>query len=194
MNAKKILSIILISFLFINLSIPSFARTQSDFSFIDLEGDIQEVYYQRMLRNYCKIPLNVRENFQLAGWKILITTTELETTMFKNYNITNVCAGIDPAQNLIALECSTHGVDAVVHEVGHFVYYLVGVDKMQNWNEIYKQEAGFISEYAKTSPNECFAEAYYISYMYPDIAKRDFPLAYQYCINISSLVKGITAN
>lgn len=49
-------------------------------TFVDCIGDISQESFDSMLSWYCMIPLNVRENFQIAGWRIVLTTETFEDT------------------------------------------------------------------------------------------------------------------
>ena len=65
MGKKTILSILTAGLLL--TSFPSEAAATSEYSFVDVIGDVSETNYNRMMANYCKIPENVREAYQLDG-------------------------------------------------------------------------------------------------------------------------------
>lgn len=78
---KKIITVLLTGTLLIGNTIPVMATSaKNELSFVQLIGDVSSSNYTKTLTNYCKIPENVRESFQLDGWTLSITTERLEDT------------------------------------------------------------------------------------------------------------------
>lgn len=192
MIRKSLLTFLVAVSLVLCVPFVSMARTTSELSFVTIVGNISEKRYSQAISNYCKVPENVRENFQLSGWTLTVTTEELEDTMFSYLSGVSICAGIDTEKSYIILESTYNGTRAVVHEMGHYVdFALSNISSTDDWYSIYIEESSGISAYATTSPSECFAEAYDLTYRSPKEFKKSSPKAYKFCLDASSQLKGV---
>lgn len=178
---RKLLTLLFCSILSMSTSITSFASNYS----VD--------NYNVMLGSYNIIPQNVRENFENSDWSLILTDEQLEDTLFKGINF-EVCAGTDYENKRIELEDSYDGAVAIVHEMGHYVYFnevYYNEELTEEWNNIYLYEGG-VTEYANTNILEGFAEAYKYTYMYEDYMEKYYPQTFVFCRKISELLEGVT--
>jgi len=188
-RVKRLAILLTVIIAFFGCSFTSIAaRTETDYSFVFFDGDISTQNYQKTMANYCVIPLNVRENFQLAGWKIIITDEQLEDTWFPGVKYVN--AGSSLGLKEIRLEDTKKGANAVVHEVGHYVYWNLDLDTQNTWNAIWEKESSSISKYAQSNIWEGFAEAFYLTWTDADFSER-CPESYNYVVTVCDTLKGL---
>lgn len=153
---------------------PVYAST--DYTFVYLNGNILKQYYDLAISRYMLIPENVRKKLQESGWKLTLTTEQLEDTWFSHLKNILVCAGTHEGLCEIRLENSQNGAKAVVHEMGHFVQTFMTQDDFTEWENIYAAENGNMTKYAKSSSWEAFAECFEELYVNPR-AISDCPMA-----------------
>lgn len=121
------------------------------------------------------VPENVKARFVSEGWHIYITTENLAQTYFAG--VYNSVQGVtDYAGKTIKIETRNAAVNgAVVHEMGHFVDYILGTPSMSSeFTQIYNEEvatfkSGITNSSAVRDPMEFFAETF--EYMYKDPSK-----------------------
>ena len=102
---KKIITVLLTGTLLIGNTIPVMAASaKNELSFVQLIGDVSSSNYTKALTNYCKIPENVRESFQLDGWTLSITTERLEDTWFAGWGYSAIASGYDDSIKEIRLK------------------------------------------------------------------------------------------
>ena len=186
--AKKTIILAVLSTVLLTIPINVKAAPVSEYSFVDIIGDVSETNYNRMMSNYCKIPENIRESYQLDGWRLSISTEHLEDTWFAGWNIP-VASGYDEALKEIRVEDTKNGSNAVVHEIGHYVDGKLGyISNTEEWQDIWKQET--TSKYGNSSPLEGFAEAFEQTIYHPATYKVRCPKSYEFIMyqtkNISS--------
>lgn len=107
--------------------------------FVELEGEVLKEEYETMIGHYSLIPVDIREHFQLAGWKIILIDQELEETYYPEFSHLSICGVFDSGKATIYLENSPNGLKAVIHEVGHYIdnqYGYVRYSNTQEWCEI----------------------------------------------------------
>ena len=185
MGKKTILSILTAGLLL--TSFPSEAATTSEYSFVDVIGDVSEVNYNRMMTNYCKIPENVREAYQLDGWRLSISTEDLEDTWFAGWGYSAIASGYDSAIKEIRVEDTKNGSNAVVHEIGHYVDGKLGyISGTEEWKNIWEKE--ITSRYGVTSALEGFAEAFEQSIYNPKSYSKRCPQSYQFITEHMELI------
>ncbi len=111
---KKIITVLLTGTLLIGNTIPVMAASaKNELSFVQLIGDVSSSNYTKALANYCKIPENVRESFQLDGWTLSITTERLEDTWFAGLGYSAIASGYDDSIKEIRLEDTKNGANAM---------------------------------------------------------------------------------
>lgn len=187
---KKLFAAILVVIMMISSPLTAFAGAETTLDFVNLDGNISVKNYNRMINNYCMIPLNVRENFQLSGWVITITDTRLEDTWYAGTSL-SICAASALDLKEVRLEDSKNGTNAVIHEVGHFVDWKLKIASNEEWLRIYGEEGGNISSYASTSPSEGFTEAFELSFKDTKKFKKRCPQAYAYVISVCDTLEGV---
>lgn len=187
---KKIITILLTStLLFGNILSVSAKSAKNELGFVQLIGDVSQSKYDTAISNYCKIPENVRERFQLDGWTLTITTENLEDTWFAGWGIP-VASGYDYLLKEIRLENTKNGVNAVVHEMGHFVDYKLGfISNSEDWQNIWKTE--YTTKYGNSSSLEGFAESFEHTFMYGEKYKKTHPLSYVFIMDACSKIDGL---
>lgn len=175
---KKFILFILTAGLLL-FSFPSEAAVMSQYSFVDVIGDVSEANYNRMMSNYCKIPENIREAYQLDGWHLSISTEHLEDTWFSGWEYSAIASGYDSAIKEIRVEDTKNGANAVAHEIGHYVDGKLGyISGTEEWKNIWETE--ITSRYGTTSTLEGFAEAFEHSIYNPKSYSRRCPKSYQF--------------
>lgn len=185
MGKKIILSILTAGLLL--TSFLSEAAATSEYSFVDVIGDVSEVNYNRMMVNYCKIPENVREAYQSDGWRLSISTEHLEDTWFAGWGYSAIASGYDSAIEEIRVEDTKNGSNAVVHEIGHYVDGKLGyISGTEEWKNIWEKET--TSRYGATSAPEGFAEAFEQSIYNPKSYSKRCPQSYQFITEHLSLI------
>lgn len=185
MGKKIILSILTAGLLL--TSFPSEAAVASQYSFVDVIGDVSETNYNRMMINYCKIPENVREAYQLDGWHLYISTEHLEDTWFAGCGYSTIASGYDSAIEEICVEDTKNGSNAVVHEIGHYVDGKLGyISGTEEWKNIWEKE--ITSRYGVTSALEGFAEAFEQSIYNPKSYSKRCPQSYQFITEHMELI------
>lgn len=184
--AKKTIILAVLSTVLLTIPISVKAAPVSEYSFVDVIGDVSETNYNRMMSNYCKIPENIRESYQLDGWRLSISTEHLEDTWFAGWNIP-VASGYDEALKEIRVEDTKNGSNAVAHEIGHYVDGKLGyISNTEEWQDIWKQET--TSKYGNSSPLEGFAEAFEQTIYHPATYKKKCPMSYQFIIDQSQKI------
>jgi hypothetical protein len=71
----------------------------------------------------------------------------------------------------------------VTHEVGHNVHYNLRIDNLEvasQWTELHQQDAGFVSDYARTNEYEDFAESYRVYVRQPELLQLYSPVKYEF--------------
>lgn len=185
MGKKIILSILTAGLLLTSFS--SEAAVASQYSFVDVIGDVSETNYNRMMTNYCKIPENVREAYQLDGWRLSISTEHLEDTWFAGWGYSAIASGYDSAIEEIRVEDTKNGSNAVVHEIGHYVDGKLGyISGTEDWKNIWEKET--TSHYGATSALEGFAEAFEQSIYNPKSYSQRCPQSYQFITEHLNLI------
>lgn len=185
MGKKTILSILTAGLLL--TSFPSEAAATSEYSFVDVIGDVSETNYNWMMANYCKIPENVREAYQLDGWCLSISTEHLEDTWFAGWGYSAIASGYDSAIKEIRVEDTKNGSNAVVHEIGHYVDGKLGyISGTEEWKNIWEKET--TSRYGATSALEGFAEAFEQSIYNPKSYSKKCPQSYQFITQHMELI------
>lgn len=183
---KKIILFILTAGLLLT-SFPSEAAAMSQYSFVDVIGDVSETNYNRMMTNYCKIPENVRESYQLDGWHLSISTEHLEDTWFAGWGYSAIASGYDSTVKEIRVEDTKNGANAVVHEIGHYVDGKLGyISGTEEWKNIWETE--ITSHYGTTSALEGFAEAFEQSIYNPQSYSKRCPQSYQFITEHLNLI------
>ena len=74
-------------------------------------------------------------------------------------------------------------LDTLTHEVGHNVHYNMRIDNMElanQWTEFHQQDAGFVSDYARTNEFEDFAESYLAYVRHPEALLLNSPVKYEF--------------
>ncbi|MBN1217469.1 MAG: hypothetical protein JXM69_00955 [Anaerolineae bacterium] len=74
-------------------------------------------------------------------------------------------------------------LDTLTHEIGHNVHYNLRIDNLElanQWAELHQQDAGFVSDYARTDEFEDFAESYRVYVRQPQILQLYSPLKYEF--------------
>jgi hypothetical protein len=73
--------------------------------------------------------------------------------------------------------------DTITHEVGHNVHYNMRIDNLElatEWENLYHQDAGFVSAYARTNEFEDFAESYRAYVRDPETLLLLSPVKYEF--------------
>ncbi len=73
--------------------------------------------------------------------------------------------------------------DTLTHEVGHNVHYNMRVENLalaDRWEDLYHQNAGFVSDYARTNEFEDFAESYRAYVREPQTMQLLSPVKYEF--------------
>ena len=171
-----------LSVLLLTIPINAQAATVSEYSFVDVIGEVSETNYNKLMENYCKIPGNVREAYQLDGWRLSISTEHLEDTWFAGWGYSAIASGYDDSIKEIRVEDTKNGANAVVHEIGHYVDGKLGyISDTEEWQNIWKQET--TSKYGNSSPLEGFAEAFEQTVYNSTTYKKKCPQSYQFILN-----------
>lgn len=188
---KKIVTLLLIVALSVMESTPVMAKTATtDLDFVQIIGDVSETNYNRAITNYCKVPENVRESFQINGWTLSISTENLEDTWFAGMGYTAVASGYDSALKEIRLENTKNGTNAVIHEIGHYVDGQLGyISNTDEWKQIWTAE--YTTRYGSTSPLEGFAESFEQTILHGTSYAKTHPLSYAFCTNACSQIQGL---
>jgi hypothetical protein len=74
-------------------------------------------------------------------------------------------------------------LDTLTHEVGHNVHHNMRIDNLElanHWEELHKQDLGFVSDYARTDEFEDFAESYRAYVREPQILLLYSPVKYEF--------------
>jgi hypothetical protein len=74
-------------------------------------------------------------------------------------------------------------LDTLIHEVGHNVHYNMRIDNLElanHWEELHKQDLGFVTDYARTDEFEDFAESYRTYVREPQILLLYSPVKYEF--------------
>lgn len=188
---KKIITLLLTGILLTGTVMPVMAASaKNELNFVQLIGDVSEKNYTKAITNYCKVPENVREAFQLDGWTLSITTENLEDTWFAGWGYSAVASGYDDSLKEIRLEDTKNGANAIVHEMGHYVDGKLGyISNSDEWKEIWEKE--YTTTYGNSSSLEGFAESFEHTYMYGAKYQKTHPLSYEYIINACSQIEGL---
>jgi len=73
--------------------------------------------------------------------------------------------------------------DTLTHEIGHNVYYNMRIDNLAlatEWENLYRQNVGFVSDYARTNEFEDFAESYRAYVLEPETLLLSSPAKYEF--------------
>jgi hypothetical protein len=73
--------------------------------------------------------------------------------------------------------------DTITHEVGHNVHYNMHIDNLElatEWENLYHQNAGFVTAYARTNEFEDFAESYRTYVFEPESLLLYSPVKYEF--------------
>jgi hypothetical protein len=73
--------------------------------------------------------------------------------------------------------------DTLTHEIGHNVHYNMRIDNLalaDEWENLYHQDAGFVSPYARTNEFEDFAESYRTYVLEPESLFLSSPVKYEF--------------
>ena len=188
---KKIITLLLTGILLMGNTMPVLAASaKNELSFVQLIGDVSEKNYTKAIQNYCKIPENVRESFQLDGWTLSISTEHLEDTWFAGGGYSAIASGYDDGLKEIRLENTTNGANAVIHEMGHYVDGKLGyISNSEEWKEIWEKE--YTTKYGSSSPLEGFAESFEYTFNYRTDYQKTHPLSYAYIMNVCDQVVGL---
>ncbi len=134
-----------------------------DYDFVKLMGsDLTQEQYN-MFGYYLNAAIaadpNLVQTFVDNGWRIILTTTSLDTLVFGG-----TTEGVEGATYFPQKTVYVHAGEysyCVVHELGHFLDYVNGfASYTSGFGGIYYAEAANLTEYGKTSPTEFFAEVY----------------------------------
>lgn len=183
-------------FVFSFTTMPTYAAettAKSEYDFIVIKGNVTEEQYEKLLTNYCAIPLNVREHFQMSEYQIVLTTERLEDTLFAGMGYGAVCAAYAPDLEIPSLvfENNKNGMNAVAHEMGHYVHFNLSWDLFKEWNHLYKDEYDNMpTKYSKTDVFEGFAECYKLFVMNPSRLKECSENLYEYMERASNSLPG----
>jgi hypothetical protein len=74
-------------------------------------------------------------------------------------------------------------LDTLIHEIGHNVHFNMRIENLElanHWGELYKQDLGFVTNYARTNEYEDFAETYWIYVRQPQILLLYSPIKYEF--------------
>lgn len=188
---KKIATLLLIGLLSVTNVIPVMAKTATtDLDFVQIIGDVSDINYNKAITNYCKIPENVRESFQINGWTLSITTENLEDTWFAGMGYTAIASGYDSILKEIRLENTKNGSNAVIHEMGHYVDGQLGyISNTDEWKQIWTSE--YTTRYGSTSPLEGFAESFEQTILHGVSYAKTHPLSYAFCTNACNQIQGL---
>lgn len=188
---KKIVTLLLIGLLSVVNAMPVMAKTATtDLDFVQIIGDVSDINYNRAITNYCKIPENVRESFQINGWTLSISTENLEDTWFAGMGYTAIASGYDSILKEIRLENTKNGSNAVIHEMGHYVDGQLGyISNTDEWKQIWTSE--YTTEYGNTSPLEGFAESFEQTILHGASYAKTHPLSYTFCTNACNQIQGL---
>jgi len=73
--------------------------------------------------------------------------------------------------------------DTLTHEIGHNVHYNMRIDNLalaNEWENLFHQNAGFVSDYARTNEFEDFAESYRAYVLEPEKLLLSSPVKYEF--------------
>ena len=158
--------------------------TSTAYDFITIGGSVSKSNFDLMLSYYCKIPLPLREEFQVSGWVLSMTDEHLEDTWF-TYLSVPVCAGSNSMLREIRLEDSNSGAKAVIHEFGHYYSWSHGnLHITDEFINLYSTEGSLVSSYSGTNPDECFAESFDMYISNPEKLQSNAPSISQYFKNL----------
>ena len=188
---KKIITLLLTGILLTgNVMTVMAASAKNELGFVQLIGNVSEKNYIKAITNYCKIPENVREAFQLDGWTLSISTENLEDTWFAGWGYSAVASGYDDSIKEIRLEDTKNGANAIIHEMGHYADGKLGyISNSEEWKEIWKKE--YTTKYGSSSTLEGFAEAFEHTFMYGTKYQKTHPLSYAFIINACNQIEGV---
>lgn len=74
-------------------------------------------------------------------------------------------------------------LNTLVHEIGHNAYFNMRMENeelAERWIELYRQDGGFVSDYARTHELEDFAESYMFYVRDPAVLRQASPAKYEY--------------
>lgn len=173
---KRIVAIVLIMVVLFMQSTPVFAFEKVDF--VELDGEITASDYLTMIGYYSKIPLTIRENYQLSGWKIILTDQEIEESYYPQFSHMKICAVFDSGAKSIYLENKSNGWRAVVHEIGHYIdsgyAYPYQYSEEEEWKKIW------LANQLSNNKQEDFADAFSDYILKPDKMKKASLETYEY--------------
>lgn len=176
----------------------AFVPAVSDYPFIVIDGNVSQDTYNAVLEKYLMVPLNVRENFQISGWHLIITDMDLNAVFYNNMYPGGVIGSTYYKQKTIHVENSKGGINAVTHEMGHFMDSAVyganlRVARSGDWEKIIKENEKLIWYYNTTQPLEKFAEAFAMYCENPEKLKKISPEAYNFVDVWQKQVPGVDA-
>lgn len=133
------------------------------------------------------------DNFAEGGFKIVLMDVDSykETWMLNWKQETKSVACYSNYRKMILSTRTT--VDTLAHELGHHLFAMVGDEA--EYTPMYQSEMDGVckaakSKYGKTSFQECFAEAYSVYVMEPEVLKTNAPQNYAYIETLLSRLDG----
>lgn len=136
-----------------------------------------------------KIPKKILDKYNSDGWKIIITNTRnLEKEFGYNFKI-HGCTLYEEKQTIVY--ANKYGIEAIPHEIAHYLDSLINISQTIEWKEIYEKEKDFykgtylIDFFTKIdSKEECFADAFLAYIMNKDSLKKHAKETYNVINNI----------
>ena len=147
-------------------------RQSADYGYLYFLGDVTYDQYQvfaAYLNAVVASDPNLIQTFVSDGWKIVLTTVDLNTLMFGG-----TTDGVEGATYFPDKTIYIHTGEyayCVVHEMGHYLDYVHGfVSDTGNFANLYYAEGANLTEYGKSSTAEFFAEVFSFLVLDPQTA------------------------
>ena len=142
------------------------------------EGKLFENAAETLLQAYHRIPQKIRAAFESGGFLIKMTEQDVAEEAYAPYGgywgIGRIKAVTDYERKMIYV--NDEWPNAVIHEMGHFLNNSLGMYSSRPENrELFYQEAGKISLYARSNDREYFAEAFRLYITEPQLLRMISP-------------------
>lgn len=152
-------------------------------------GDIDSSVKLKACQVWSSVPNRIRADFLNYGWNIVVTDENLSDKYEMDYNVVGCTV---QAEKTIYIVNDTRAIDkALLHEIGHYIDLRSDYSSQSvEFSNIYLAESAKLFEvnktddYAQTSEEEYFAEAFQQIIKRPDMISIQTPNTFNYIANI----------
>ncbi len=162
-----------------------------DYSYVYTMGNVSESEYDTFCEYISDIDSaesNVLSRLSSEGWKIILTTADLNELLF-NGQSSGVVGCTCTAEKEIFISAGEYSY-CIYHELGHYIDCTLGWrSATEEFKSIYDSEAANLTAYGQTSAEEFFAEVHMYMFMDADNLSAKCPNAYEYLQDCISAIQ-----